>query len=164
MKAVEPEDNLEKLDKILGELREDKRIKIVEGEKDKRALAHFGIGNIKMIHGKSLARLTGGIKQDVIMLTDYDRTGGLLARKTADLLKNESVHVDMNYRRELRRYAKIKYIEELVVKYDKLLEKIRRNSDGKNLHRYGKVCNLRSLRDRRGGGETGRGRSSVRAD
>jgi 5S rRNA maturation endonuclease (ribonuclease M5) len=158
------EKNFEELSKVLDYLKEDDRTKIVEGEKDKRALEYFGITNVRMIHGNSLPRLTSSIKNDAILLVDFDRTGRILARKIADLLRNESIHVDLDYRRNLRRYAKINNIEELVVKYNNLEEKIRSDLYGKNLHRYSKVRSLCSLRDRWGSGETGRGGRALRAD
>ena len=152
------------LNKVLNELREDDRVKIVEGIKDKRALEYFGITNIRMGHGNSLPKLTSSIRQDAILLVDFDRTGKILNRRIAELLKNESIHVDLNYRRDLRRYAKINEIEELVVRYNELLEKFGGNGNGKNLHRHSKIHGLRSLRDRRGSGEAGRGGGSIRSD
>ena len=165
MKTVELEaKNFEGLNRLLSELREDSRVKIVEGIKDKRALEYFGISNIRMIHGNSLAQLTSSIKEDAVLLVDFDRTGKTIAKRIAELLKNESIHVDFNYRRDLRKYAKINEIEELVVKYNELLEKFGGNENGKNLHRHSKVHGLRSLRDRWSGGEAGRGGGSIRSD
>ena len=152
------------LNRLLSELREDNRVKIVEGIKDKRALEYFGITNIRMVHGNSLPKLTSSIKEDAILLVDFDRTGRTIAKRIADLLKNESIHVDLNYRRCLRKYAKINEIEELVVKYNELLEKFGGNGNGKNLHRHSKIHGLRSLRDRWGSGEAGRGGGPLRSD
>ena len=165
MKTVELEaKDFEGLNRLLIELKEDNRVKIVEGIKDKRALEYFGITNIRMVHGNSLAQLASSIKEDAILLVDFDRTGKILNKRIAELLKNESVHVDFNYRRDLRKYAKINEIEELVVKYNELLEKFGGNRNGKDLHRYSKIHGLRSLRDRWSGGETGRGGGSIRSD
>ena len=115
--------DLEELSRLLSELKEDGRVKVVEGERDKKALEYFGITNIKMIHGSSLAKLAGSVKGDVILLTDFDRTGGMLTKRLCELFKNESIHVDLDYRREIRRYSKINEIEELVAKYNKLEDK-----------------------------------------
>jgi 5S rRNA maturation endonuclease (ribonuclease M5) len=165
VKTVELEaKDFEGLNRTLSELKEDERVKIVEGIKDKRALEYFGIKNIRMLHGNSLAKLTSSIKQDAILLVDFDRTGKIIAKRLADLLKNESIHVDLNYRRDLRKYAKISEIEELVVKYRQLLEKFGGNGNGKDLHRHGKIRGLRSLRDRWSGGEARRGGSSIWSD
>jgi len=161
---VRPEKEFEELKKVLSELKEDDRPKIVEGKKDVRALEHFGIKNIVMVHGKPLAELASTIKGDAILLVDFDRTGRTLVKRLCDLLKNESVNADLDYRKKLRRYAKIDNIEELVVKYNNLEEKIRSDSYGKNLHRHGQVRGLRSLRDRRGSGEAGRRGRALRAD
>jgi 5S rRNA maturation endonuclease (ribonuclease M5) len=147
---VRPEKEFEELKKVLLELKEDDRPKIVEGKKDKKALEYFGIKNIKMVHGKPLAQLAATIDSNAILLVDFDRTGRLLAKRLSELLKNESVNADLDYRRKLRKYSKIDNIEELVVKYNNLEEKIRSDSYGKNLHRHGQVRGLRSLRDRRG--------------
>jgi len=116
------ERNFEELKRVLSELKEDPRPKIVEGEKDKKALEYFGIKNIKMLHGKPLSRLAGDIEGGAILLVDFDRTGRQLAKRLSELLKNESVNADLNYRRDLRRYARINNIEELVVKYNYLEE------------------------------------------
>ncbi len=165
MKTVELEaKDFEGLNRLLSELKEDERVKIVEGIKDKRALEYFGITNIRMVHGNSLPQLTSSIKQDAILLVDFDRTGRTIAKRIAELLKNESIHVDLNYRRDLRRYAKINEIEELVVKYNELLEKFGGNENGKNLHRHGKIRSLRSLRYRWSSGKAGRSGGFIRSD
>lgn len=158
------ERDFDELNKVICELREDERPKIVEGEKDKRALEHFGIRNIRMIHGKPLSGLAGSIKKDAILLVDFDRTGRQLAKRLSDLLKNESVNADLDYRRKLRKYAKINNLEELVVKYNKLEEKFRSDSYGKDLHRHSQIRGLRSLRDRGCSGEAGRRGRALRAD
>jgi 5S rRNA maturation endonuclease (ribonuclease M5) len=164
VKTVKPEEYFEGLNKVLSKLKEDPRTKVVEGEKDKRALEYFGITGIRMVHGNSLPNLASNVKGDVILLVDFDRTGRMLAKRLSELFKNESVHADLEYRRDLRKYAKINEIEELVVKYNELEEKSRSDSYGKNIYRHSKVHGLCSLRDRWSGGEAGRGGSSLRAD
>jgi 5S rRNA maturation endonuclease (ribonuclease M5) len=124
---------LEALEGLLQELREDPRPKLVEGEKDKKALERLGIRNIVLIQPVSLAKVAGEVGSDVILLTDYDRRGELMAQRLAELLHNEGVRVDVSYRRELRQLTGIRQVEEITKKYEDMREgsKTRRDTSGK---------------------------------
>lgn len=153
--------SLEKLDRLLSELREDQRKKIVEGKKDREALAYFGITDVVLIKGP-LGDFCNRLEGDVILLTDFDRKGKLLTKRLLELFQDVGINADIKYRAELRKLAKINETEELVVKY----QEIESGSDfyGKNLHRHGEIRSPRRCGDRRSGGEARRGRGSVRAD
>jgi 5S rRNA maturation endonuclease (ribonuclease M5) len=136
--------NFEKLERLLTELKEDQRIKVVEGRKDYDALSYFGIKNIEMLNGRPLQEIAS-LGKDVILLMDYDRKGEELTRRLAELFRNESAKTDLSYRKELGRITGIKKIEELVKKY----EELEGDNNGKNLCGYRKICNLRTCRDGR---------------
>jgi 5S rRNA maturation endonuclease (ribonuclease M5) len=111
--------DFEKLDRLLNELKEDPRPKLVEGIKDKRALESFGIKNIFTIHG-TLADTACKIKGEVILLTDFDRRGRILTKRFIELFENEGISVNLRYRAELRTLARINETEELPKKYREL--------------------------------------------
>ena len=79
---------------------------IVEGEKDVRALREIGLeGTILTVYrGNSLVNLTEEVAArytEVIVLTDWDRTGGRIARRLALFFRSESVACDLEFRRRL---------------------------------------------------------------
>lgn len=133
---------LEKLERVFEELRENPHTKIVEGKKDKKALESLGISGVRTIHGP-LTDFADKLRESegrIILLTDFDRRGRLIADRLCELLKNDGVKVDLEYRREIRGLARIRTFEELVPRYNELREKtIRGAYNGKNLHRYGKI-------------------------
>lgn len=88
--------------------REDAAVILVEGERDRRSLTRLGLaGEIALVHrGKSLAETAQGLVQRhraVILLTDWDREGGNLARRLRALLQVGGVAIDLEYRRRLAR-------------------------------------------------------------
>ena len=100
----------------LNEKREEVVI-VVEGKKDLASLRNIGV-NCRIIHlNKGLSVLTFletlkegtrpfddiGSYQTVVILTDWDRTGGQLAHKLEDACKNLAMECDMEIRRELAR-------------------------------------------------------------
>jgi len=67
-------------------LKENKKPKLVEAKKTKKSLEALGIQNIRLIHNSSLQQLVEKTKsKEVILLTDYNRTGELILKKN---LKN----------------------------------------------------------------------------
>jgi len=123
---------LEKINRLLTELKEEKYVKIVEGKKDRETLKMFGITNIKTIK-KPLTEVVEEVKgKKAIILTDYDRTGIKLEKRIKELLENKGVTPDMKYKKELQTLTGIKKIEELSKRYEKIKEEVLTN--GKNLH------------------------------
>ncbi len=88
--------------------RDDAAVILVEGERDRRSLTRLGLeGEIALVHrGKSLAETAQTLVQGhraVILLTDWDREGGNLARRLRALLEAGGVALDLEYRRRLAR-------------------------------------------------------------
>lgn len=132
---------------MLSELREDPRLKIVEGKKDAKALEYFGITNSYQLNRRSLSEVAEDIDKEAIILTDYDRTGSVLAKKLREVLTQESVNVDVEYRKKLREACGLTKIEELVGKY----EKLKGDFHGKDLHRHRKIHGICECGNRRHG-------------
>ncbi|MFZ0699908.1 MAG: toprim domain-containing protein [Thermoplasmata archaeon] len=88
--------------------RDDAAVVLVEGERDRRALARLGLeGVIELVHrGRTLAETSQQLVQrhrTVILLTDWDPEGGNLARRLRALLQVGGVTLDLEYRRRLAR-------------------------------------------------------------
>lgn len=133
--------SLEKLITLLEELKEDKRVKLVEGRSDKKALEQLGITNIKTMQGSALADLPMKTSQDIVLLTDFDRKGNEIAKRIAELFKNEGHDVDLTYREKLRKYTGVKQFEDLDKKVEQKI--IESDENGKNIHRHSKICHTR---------------------
>ncbi len=81
---------------------------VVEGERDRTALRRLGVtGAIVLVHrGSSLAGTAQelvGHHRRVIVLTDWDREGGEIARRLRGFLEPERLTLDLDYRRRLAR-------------------------------------------------------------
>jgi len=113
-------ERLERLERTLNDLKEDPRPKLVEGRKDREALAHFGISNVKLVHGNALRDMAAKMHQDVILLMDYDRRGKMMTRRLSDLFHGEGYVADLSFWKDLRRYGRLNVIEELVARYNEL--------------------------------------------
>lgn len=107
---MKPKERLEKIEQLLQDLIKLNRKApiIVEGEADVRALRSLGVaGEILQINiGKGLFNLCEDISRkydEVIILTDWDRKGGHLARVLMENLKAN----DVKYHTEIR--AKLVY-------------------------------------------------------
>ncbi len=122
MDVDEERERLEDLEQILEELIRDNMTTpiIVEGIKDKTALRKLGCeGVILLINtGKSIVNLATEIAtqhKKVIILTDWDREGGHLARLLTSAFDNNAISYDMDYRKRLALVAKkdVKDVEAL---------------------------------------------------
>ena len=81
---------------------------LVEGEKDRATLRDLGVrGRILLVHsGHRLGALADRVQAHgsrVIVLTDWDREGGHLAQRLAELLDDGRVTFDLEFRRRLAR-------------------------------------------------------------
>ncbi len=81
---------------------------VVEGARDRRALQRLGLGGaIALVHrGATLAGTAHalvGRGRRVIVLTDWDGEGGLLARRLKEFLAAERIDLDLEYRRRFAR-------------------------------------------------------------
>ena len=112
---------LERLEKVLQELREDPQPKLVEGKNDKKNLEALNIQNIRLIHNSSLQKTVEETEEKrVIILTDFDRRGELLLKRLTELFKNEGIEVNKEYREKLKKLTGLRTFEELVPRYNKI--------------------------------------------
>jgi len=95
---LSPEERLDLLDKVLDELRElsESVPVIVEGRRDVQALRRLGITrNVRALHeGSSIMTFCESIAREharAVILTDWDKRGGRLARNLKDGLEANGV-------------------------------------------------------------------------
>ena len=89
---------------------------LIEGKKDEEALKRLGInGNIIKVSGSGLklfeiAEKAVGSSSEVIILTDFDKKGDMLAKKLSTDIQSLGSHPDLNIRKNImkitRRYIK----------------------------------------------------------
>lgn len=127
---LDPEETLKELMKILEELssRAPEQVILIEGQKDRAALSLLGVGGeVWQVHGPnsifSLAERLATERKSAVILTDWDRKGGQLARLLRSALVANSVRYDDNVRRRLVRLVKmeIKDIESLPAFFSRLV-------------------------------------------
>ena len=126
-----PQETLDDLKEALNKLADLEGVPIiVEGKKDEKALRELGItGPVVMLNdGLSIidtcTKLSGEYKKAVI-LTDWDRKGGQLARQLMDALEANDMHHDNDIRATISRLSKkdIKDVESLPAFLRRLEEK-----------------------------------------
>ena len=122
IRTLEDMERLEKLDGLILELQDmsDKgAIIIVEGRKDVESLRSLGInGEIKLSSQQPLIDITEQLSRrgkDIVILTDWDRKGGIVARKIIDYLQAYCIIPNTDIRGRIRFLVKkrIKDIESL---------------------------------------------------
>ena len=89
---------------------------LIEGKKDEEALRELGInGNIIKVSGSGLklfeiAEIAVKTSSKVIILTDFDKKGDILAKKLSEDIQSLGSHPDLNIRKNIikitRRYIK----------------------------------------------------------
>ena len=89
---------------------------LIEGKKDEEALKELGItGNIIKVSGSGLklfeiAEIAANTSSKVIILTDFDKKGDILAKKLSEDIQSLGSHPDLNIRKNIikitRRYIK----------------------------------------------------------
>jgi len=130
---MKPEDELKQILKLLSELREESVTSpiIVEGKKDERALRTLGFGGtiLQLNRGLSVVNFCDELKaryEKVIILCDWDRTGGKLASKLSSCLANLGMEYDIELRREIIFLAKkrIKDVEGILSYVSDLLREL----------------------------------------
>jgi 5S rRNA maturation endonuclease (ribonuclease M5) len=95
--------------RLKADIEDGSAVVVVEGERDRRALRRLGLsGSILLVHrGETLAQTAhrlAGRPRRVVVLTDWDREGGLFARRLKGFLEPERIVLDLEYR---RRFARI---------------------------------------------------------
>ena len=122
LRTLENMERLEKIEEIILELQvlaENGAIIVVEGKKDMSSLLHLGIkGDIKLASQQPLLEFTEQLSKsgkEIIILTDWDKKGGTVARKIIQYLLAYGIRPNTDIRSKIRALVKkrIKDIESL---------------------------------------------------
>jgi len=123
------EERLAEIEEVLDELRElsEDHIILIEGIKDKKALSSIGIdGEVFMIQSEGgpirAAEYVYEHGGEAVILTDWDRKGGIIAHELEGQLSALGVEYDISIRAKLSFLCK-KYIKD-VESLDTLLERL----------------------------------------
>ncbi|HML04933.1 MAG TPA: toprim domain-containing protein [Methanobacterium sp.] len=91
---------------------------LIEGKKDEEALNNLGIhGNIIKVSGSGLklfevAEIAVKSSSEVIILTDFDKKGNILAKKLSKDIQSLGSHPDLNIRKNIMNITR-KYIKDI---------------------------------------------------
>lgn len=106
---------------------------LVEGSNDRDALKRLGCaGRILLVHdGEPLIDTADRLARNnerLILLLDWDRTGGSIHHRVKEVLETHAVDVDVHFRNELARLARseAKTIEEMPSVLRRLRERVGR--------------------------------------
>lgn len=130
IRTLEDIERLEKLEELILELQvlsDTGAIIVVEGRKDVESLRSLGVnGEIKLSSQKPLLDFTEQLSRcgkDIVLLTDWDRKGGIVARKIIDYFHAYSIIPNTDLRKRIGFLVKkrIKDIESL----SRYIEKLR---------------------------------------
>lgn len=122
IRTLEDIERLEKLEELILELKnlsDAGAIIVVEGRKDVESLRSLGInGEVKLSSQQPLLDFTEKLSRsgkEIVLLTDWDRKGGMVARKIIDYLHAYSIIPNMDIRARIGFLVKkrIKDIESL---------------------------------------------------
>jgi dTMP kinase len=127
--VMSDEVRLEEILKVLGRLKElsADHVILVEGRKDREALAYLGIsGDVFQIQSSggpsAAAEYVESRGGKAVILTDWDRRGGNLAAALRDILGRDNPDIDGSVREDLSRLSRhyIKDVEALGSLVDRL--------------------------------------------
>lgn len=120
--TLEDIERLERLEELIEELQilaDGGAIIVVEGRKDAESLRFLGIkGNIKLASQQPLLEFTEFLSKsgkEIVLLTDWDKKGGIVARKIIQYLLAYGIMPNIDIRSKIRVLVKkrIKDIESL---------------------------------------------------
>src|SRR5689334_6642277 len=113
------DERYERFVKCLSSLKDDNATTpiLVEGLRDERALRHLGLtGDILVFNaGRRIDEVAHGLAaahRRIIVLFDWDRTGGHLVRRLTEHL-HAQVQLDLDYRKELAQVSQVRSVEDL---------------------------------------------------
>jgi 5S rRNA maturation endonuclease (ribonuclease M5) len=130
-----PRERLDELEALLDDLRRANANTpiLVEGANDRKALEQLGCtGRILLVHdGERLIDTADRLARDhasLILLLDWDRTGGSIHHRVKEVLETHAVDVDERFREEMARLARseAKTIEEMPSVLRRLRERVGR--------------------------------------
>ncbi len=96
---------------------------LVEGKRDREAMASFGLGKCLTVSGNlraSCALLAGQKAERAYVLTDLDRRGDDLARRARDELESLSIRADTETRLRMAHLLRIRFFEDAARAFEKL--------------------------------------------
>jgi len=100
--------------RLLEKIRENEKLVIVEGFKDKKALEGFGIERIKVLKGRALYKVIEEVEdKEVVILTDLDSAGKKIYAILKDKFSQRGIKVDDVLREFLFRKTTLREIEGL---------------------------------------------------
>lgn len=104
---------------------------LVEGSRDRDALEKLGCsGRILLVHdGEPLINTADRLareNEELILLLDWDRTGGSIHHRVKEVLETHAVECDVEFRRELARLAtkETRAVEDLPTVLDHLRQRV----------------------------------------
>ncbi len=133
IRAIEDIERLESIDAIILELRtlsDSGAIIVVEGRRDADSLRSLGInGDIRLACSRPLLEFTEQLsksRKEIVLLTDWDKKGGITARKIINHLLTYGIMPNTDLRSRIGSLVKkrIKDIESLNKYVNKLREEI----------------------------------------
>ncbi len=122
IKTLEDIERLESIEEIILELKtlaDSGAIIVVEGRRDVKSLRSLGIkGDIRLASQQPLLEFTELLsksRKEIILLTDWDKKGGIMARKIIDYLLTYGIMPNTDIRSRIRNLVKkrIKDVESL---------------------------------------------------
>ena len=128
-RTLEDIERLEKLEEIILELKnlaESGAVIVVEGKKDTESLGHLGIeGDIRLATHEPLLDFSESLsehKGEIVLLTDWDKKGGIIARKIITYLLSYGIMPNTEIRSKIRGLVKkrIKDVQSLGKYVDKM--------------------------------------------
>ena len=103
---------LETVTSLLADIKENGFLVIVEGKKDRDALRQFGIKNIITLSKKPLFQIVEELPaSEVVILTDFDRTGRTLYAILSRECNWRGIHVNNKLRLFLLQNTPVTHIE-----------------------------------------------------
>ncbi len=132
---IHPEAALEKLEEIMDELsaRDPDVVILVEGIRDRGALNLLGVyGEIWQVQGQgtlfSVGERLASESKRAVVLTDWDRTGGQIARRLRESMDANQVPYDIEYRRRIVMLVRteVKDVQSLPALYSRLVANVHR--------------------------------------
>lgn len=140
---------------------------VVEGKKDKNALAELGFSNIYTVSGKTVYMVVDQILSDnhrsVIILTDFDKAGTEKFKQLTDFFQRHHITTNSSVRIKIHSLFKIHQIEELKG-YTKFINSTGDDYNGETSPVYNKIFNRSRIHRRWSGGEARRNRGNIRPD
>lgn len=112
--------------KELQKLRDSRKVVLVEGIKDKRALGELDIDNVLTLRKRPIYKVVELISdryKDCVILTDLDREGKKLFRMINSGLSERGVRVDKRFRNFLFKKTKLRQIEGIANYFERIKEK-----------------------------------------